>query len=173
MLSLFVDKHSGCSKDNRKKWQSNTHAHAMQYLKVSLVACQVWSKVKLLHTLFGGYLNHVRQALYAFQNIKHVVYYNAMQETTQAHFLVKLLKSSTLSSFCNLQNVVSSSGLVKIPANWSSVLTPSSDISFLATWSLRKWWRISMCLVRECWTRLVASFTALSLSHRKGTSFMW
>ena len=89
----------------------------MQYLKVNLVACQVWSKVKLLHMLFGGYLNHVRQALYALPKIKHVVHYNAMQGTTQAHLLVKLLKSSTLSSFRNLQNVVSSSGLVKISAN--------------------------------------------------------
>ena len=67
--------------------------------------------------LFGGYLNHVRQALYALQNIKHVVYYNAMQGTTQAHFLVKLLESSTLSSFLNRQNVASSSSLVKISAN--------------------------------------------------------
>ena len=85
------------------KRQSNIHAYAMQYLKVNLVACQVWSKVKLLHTLYGGYLNHVRQALYALPKIKHVVYYNAMQGTTQAHFLVKLLKSRTLSSFHNRQ----------------------------------------------------------------------
>ena len=138
----------------------------MQYLKVSLVAYQVWSKVKLLHTLFDGYLNHVRQAIYALQNIKHVVYYNAMQGTTQTRFLVKLLKSRTLSSFLNRQNVASSSGLVKISANWSSVLTPSSEISFFVTWSLRKWWWISMCLVRECWTGLFASFTALSLSQQ-------
>ena len=75
----------------------------MQYLKVILVACQVRSKVKLLHTLLGGYLNHVRQALNALPNIKYIVYYNAMQGTTQAHFLVKLLKSSTLSSFRNRQ----------------------------------------------------------------------
>ena len=89
----------------------------MQYLNVNLVACQGLSKVKLLHTLFGGYLNHVRQALYALPNIKHVVYYNALHGTTQAYLLVKLLKSSTLSSFHNLQNVASSSGLVKISAN--------------------------------------------------------
>ena len=151
---------AGAQKITEKKWQSNTHAHAMQYLKVSLVACQVWSKVKLLHMLFGGYLNHVRQALYALPRIKHVVYYNAMQGTTQAHFLVKLLKSRTLSSFRNRQKVVSSSGSVKISANWSSVLTPSNEISFFTTWSLRKWWRISMCLVRECWTGLFVSFTA-------------
>ena len=58
----------------------------MQYLKVSLVSCQVCSKVKLLHMLFGGYLNHVRQALSALLKIKYVLYYNAMQGTTQAHF---------------------------------------------------------------------------------------
>ena len=52
-----------------------------------------------------------------YKALKHVVYYNAMQGTTQAQFLVKLLKSSTLSSFRNLQNVASSSGLVKISAN--------------------------------------------------------
>ena len=89
----------------------------MQYLKVSLVAYQVCSKVKLLHTLFGGYLNHVRQALSALLKIKHVLYYNAMQVTTQAIFLVKLVRSSTLSLFLNRQNIVSSIGLVKISAN--------------------------------------------------------
>ena len=75
-----------------EKRQNNIHAYAMQYLKVILVACQVWSKVKLLHTLYGSYLNHVRQALYALQNIKHVVYYNAMQGTTQAHFFSEVTK---------------------------------------------------------------------------------
>ena len=70
-----------------KNQQSNTHAYAMQYKKVNLVACQVGSKVKLFHTLFGGYLNHVRQALSALLKIKYVLYYNAMQGTTQAHFL--------------------------------------------------------------------------------------
>jgi hypothetical protein len=141
----------------------------MQYKKVNLAACQVWSKVKFFYTLFSGYLNHVRQALSALLKIKHVLYYNAMQGSTQAHFLVKLLRSSTLSSFLNRQNVASSSGLVKISANWSLVLTPSSDILFLTTWSLRKWWWISMCLVRKCWTWLLASFTVLLLSHKRGT----
>ena len=55
--------------------------------------------------LFSGYLNHVIQALSALLKIKHVLYYNAMQGTTQAQFLVKLLKSSTLNSFRNLQKV--------------------------------------------------------------------
>ena len=56
---------AGAQKITEKKRQRNTHAYAMQYLKVILVACQVWSKVKLLHMLFGGYFNHVRQALSA------------------------------------------------------------------------------------------------------------
>ena len=90
-----------------------------------------------------------------------------MQGTTQAQFYVKLLRSRILSSFLNLQNLISSSGFVKISTNWSSILTPSRDISYLATWSLRKWWQISMCLVREYWTGLLASFTALSLSHKE------
>ena len=34
-------------KITKKKWQNNTHAYAMQYLKKNLVVCQVWSKVKL------------------------------------------------------------------------------------------------------------------------------
>ena len=58
----------------------------MQYLKVNLVACQVWSKVKLLHTLYGGYLNHVRQALYALPKIKHVVYYNECKGQHKLNF---------------------------------------------------------------------------------------
>jgi len=129
----------------KKNRQSSTHAYTMQYKRENLVACQVWSKVKLFHMLFGGYLNHVRQALSALLKIKHVLYYNAMHGSTQAYFLVMLLRSSTLSSFLNRQNIASSSGFVKISTNWSSILTPSSDILFLATWSLRKWWWTSMC----------------------------
>jgi VanZ family protein len=75
-----------------------------------------------------------------------------------------------LSSLLNLQNQVSSKVLVKISANWSSVLTPFITISPLLTWSLRKWWRISICLVLLCWTWFVAIFTALSFSlhNRRG-----
>ena len=76
--------------------------------------------------------------------------------------------SRMLISLCNLQNVLSSRGFVKISTNWFSERTPQSDISFLATWSLRKWWWISMCFVRECWTGLLAIFKALSLSQRSG-----
>ena len=68
-------------------------------------------------------------------------------------------KSMMFSSFLNLQNRDSSKGLVNISAYWSSVQIPSILISPLFTWSLRKWWRISICLVLECWTGLVAIFT--------------
>ena len=61
----------------KKKRQSNTHAYAMQYLKKNLVACQVWSKVKLFHMLFDSYLNHVRQALSAL--LKLIMFYITMQ----------------------------------------------------------------------------------------------
>jgi hypothetical protein len=63
-----------------------------------------------------GYCNRVRQVLDALRKFKHDIYYNAMQGTTQAHFL-KLLESSTFSSLLNLQKVASSKGLVKISAN--------------------------------------------------------
>ena len=105
MVSLFVDRHSGCSKDNQKEMtkQHTCTCHAILESKSSCLSSLI--KVKLLHTLFGGYLNHVRQALSALLKIKHILYYNAMQGTTQAHFLVKLLRSSTLSSFLNRQKV--------------------------------------------------------------------
>ena len=32
-----------------------------------------------------------------------------------------------------------------------------------------KWWWTSICFVLECWTRLLVSFMALSLSHSNGT----
>ena len=83
-------------KITEKKRQSNIHAYAMQYLKEKLVARQVRSKVKLLHTLFDGYLNQVRQALSALLKIKHVLYYNAMQGTTQVLFLCSYLKHSLI-----------------------------------------------------------------------------
>jgi hypothetical protein len=63
-----------------------------------------------------GYRNRVRQVLDVLRKFKHDIYYNAMQVTTQAHFL-KLLESSTFSSLLNLQKVASTKGLVKISAN--------------------------------------------------------
>ena len=78
-------------------------------------------------------------------------------------------KSSMFNSFLSLQNLFSSSGLVKISTSWSSVPTLSMQISPFCWWSLMKWWRTSMCFVLECWTGLLVSFTALSLSHSNGT----
>ena len=79
-------------------------------------------------------------------------------------------KSMTFSSFLNLQNRFSSKGLVNISASWSSVPIPSILISPLFTWSLRKWCRISICFVLECYTRFVAIFMTLLLSHNKRIS---
>jgi hypothetical protein len=169
MLSLFKDEHRGCSKPNQKETtkQQPCICNAKREGKTRLlVKFDPW--LGFFTPPKEGYRNRVRQVLDALWKLKHDIYYNAMQGTTQAHFL-KLLESSTFSSLLNLQKVASSKGLVKISANWFSLLTPSSDISFLATWSLRKWWRISMCLVRECYTRLLAILMALSLSHKSVT----
>ena len=106
-----------------------------------------------------------------YQRFKNVVFYNVMQGTTQAHLLVKMLKSRTLSSFRNLQNVASSSGLVKISVNWSSVLTPSNEISFLATWSLRKWWRIYMCFGARVLNRIISKLYRTLIVTQKGYRF--
>jgi hypothetical protein len=81
----------------------------------------------------------------------------------------KLRESKTLSSLRNLQKVFSSNGLVKISARWFSVLIWYTSISPFCWWSLRKWCRMSMCLVRLCSTGLSAMRIALSLSHRSGT----
>ena len=79
-------------------------------------------------------------------------------------------KPSMFNSFLSLQNLFSSSGLVNISASWSSVPILSMQMSPFCWWSLMKWWRTSMCFVLECWTGLLVSFTALSLSHSNGTS---
>jgi hypothetical protein len=78
-------------------------------------------------------------------------------------------RSITFISLLNVQNLVSSSGFVNILANWSSVPIEYIVISPFPTWSLKKWCRISICFVLECWTGFVANFTALSLSHMRGT----
>ena len=80
-----------------------------------------------------------------------------------------LEKSSMFNSFVSLQNLFSSSGLVKISASWSSVPTLSMQMSPFCWWSLMKWWQTSICFVLECWTGLLVSFTTLSLSHSNGT----
>ena len=78
-------------------------------------------------------------------------------------------KSSMFNSFLSLQNLFSSSGLVKISVSWSSVPIFSIDMSSFCWWSLMKWWWTSICFVLWCWTGLLVSFMALSLSHSNDT----
>jgi hypothetical protein len=117
MLSPFMDEHSGCSKHNRKETtkQQSCICNAMQESKARLlVKFDPW--LGFFTPPKEGYHNRVRQALNVLRKFKYDIYYNAMQGTTQAHFL-KLLESSTLSSLLNLQKEASSKGLVKISAN--------------------------------------------------------
>jgi hypothetical protein len=78
-------------------------------------------------------------------------------------------KSSMFNSFLSLQNLFSSSGLVKISASWSLVPTFSIEMFLFYWWSLMKWWWTSMCFVLACWTGSLVSFTTLSLSHSNDT----
>ena len=80
----------------------------------------------------------------------------------------KLRESKIFSSLLRKQNLCSSRGFVKISASCLSVLTWLKAISPLASWSLRKWCLMSMCLVLECWTGLLASLMELLLSHKRG-----
>jgi hypothetical protein len=66
--------------------------------------------------------------------------------TLQITFWESIIFSSLLSS----QNLFSSRGLVKISVNYSLVLTCEIIISPFTAWSLKKWCRMSMCLVLEC-----------------------
>ena len=83
-------------------------------------------------------------------------------------FQVKLRESKIFNSLLRKQNIVSSRGFVKISTSWFSVFTCDNSISPFASWSLRKWCLISICLVLECCTGLLASLIALSLSHSNG-----
>ena len=78
-------------------------------------------------------------------------------------------KSNMFNSLLSLQKLFSSNGLVNISASWSSVPTLSMQISPFYWWSLMKWWWTSMCFVLACWTELLVSLIALSLSHSNGT----
>ena len=79
-----------------------------------------------------------------------------------------LRESSIFSSLRKAQNLDSSKGLVKISTSCFAVLTWRISISPLVSWSLKKWCRMSMCLVLEWLTGLFASFMALSLLHKSG-----
>ena len=81
-----------------------------------------------------------------------------------------LQESSIFSSLRKAQNLDSSRGLVKISANYFSVLTWQISISPLVSWSLRKWCRMSIWMVLEWLTGLFANFMALLLSHKSGIS---
>ena len=69
MLSLFVDEHNRCSRDNQKETikQHTCICNAILESKSSCLSSLI--KVKLLHTLYDGYLNHIRQALSALPKV--------------------------------------------------------------------------------------------------------
>ena len=150
-------------------WQ----AHALQKFKSILSSLNPWQASSwwtILHAMSetkttGSCKTHVHYYLDKVRQAPSICTYE-MHLYDKVNYMM-LEASRTLSSLRNLQKVLSSRGFVKISTNWFSERTPQSDISFLATWSLRKWWRISMCFVRECWTGFLAIFTALSLSQKE------
>ena len=95
-------------------------------------------------------------------------YYYLVIKQVCARNQAKLQESKIFSSFLKAQNLHSSSGFVKISASCLSVLTWRKEISPLVSWSLKKWCLMSMCFVFECWTGLLASLMALTLSHIRG-----
>ena len=84
-----------------------------------------------------------------------------------------LRELSIFSSLHKAQNLDSSRGLVKISASCFLMLTWRILISPLVLWSLKKWYRMSICLVLEWFTGLFASFMALLLSHKSGILVNW
>ena len=64
-------------------------------------------------------------------------------------------------------NRVASKGLVNKSASWSLVPTCSSTMHLFSTSSLMKWWRMSICLVLECWTGFLEILIALMLSQKR------
>ena len=59
-------------------------------------------------------------------------------------------------------------GFVNRSANWFLELTNWITQSPLFTWSLMKWWRISICFVLECCIGFLVRIIALVLSQCKG-----
>ena len=126
---------------------------------MSLFKCEICLDALIMSLAMDGW--HVNQLYLAWleREACHIV-------GVHQHILEK---SSMFNSFLSLQNLFSSSGLVNMSASWSSVSTLSMQMSPFCWWSLMKWWRTSICFVLECWTGLLVSFTALSLSHSNDT----
>jgi hypothetical protein len=74
----------------------------MQYKNLNLVACQVDPRLSFFTRFSVVILTMLDKPYVQYKLTKHVLYYNAMQGSTQGHLLVKLLRSRTLSSFLNL-----------------------------------------------------------------------
>ena len=63
--------------------------------------------------------------------------------------------------FLKESNLDESRAFVKMSANWFSIATCSMTTVLFSTSSLIKCWRISICLVLECWTGFLDMFIAL------------
>jgi muramoyltetrapeptide carboxypeptidase LdcA involved in peptidoglycan recycling len=133
-----------------------SHLRQVRDMKVDI---EILFKIRFSQTLFQTNFQRI-STVWSKQS------WHARDQTTQR-------KSRIFSSFLKLQNLDSSRCLVKISASCLSVLTWLRAISSLASWSLKKWWRMSICFVREWLTGLFASFMALSLSHKSGIWEKW
>jgi hypothetical protein len=143
-----------------RKTSNHTHNYShLRQVRDMKVDFEKPFKIVFSHTLFQT--NFQRILLVWSKQLWH-----ARDQTTQR-------ESRIFSSFLKLQNLDSSRGLVKISASSLSVLTWLKTISPLASWCLKKWWRMSICFVQEWLTGLFASFMALSLSHKSGIWEKW
>jgi hypothetical protein len=143
-----------------RKTSNHTHNYShLRQVRDMKVDFEKPFKIVFSHTFFQA--NFQRILLVWSKQLWH-----ARDQTTQR-------ESRIFSSFLKLQNLNSSRGLVKILASCLSVLTWLKTISPLASWSLKKWWRMSICFVWEWLTGLFASFMALSLSHKSGIWEKW
>ena len=129
-------------------------SHNQQYITMISLSQVMIPRSQIQHF----WKTHTNKSFYPYLVIKQVCAQNQ----------AKLRESKIFSSFLKAQNLRSSSGFVKISANCLSVLTWRNEISPLVSWSLKKWCLLSMCFVLECWTGLLASLMALSLSHIRG-----
>ena len=137
--------------------------HTMISIKKSIQTMIIMHLFLMIKHFEAQYLNLCNSFLLSMQ----------VHQSRCAIVQTTLRESSIFSSLCKAQNLDSSRGLVKILASCFSVLTWWILISPLASWSLKKWCRMSMCLVLECLTGLLANFMALSLSHKSGILVKW